>query len=148
MVPHDIPISLHPGASTVLGTSVGGLPSRRGPLTTTRSCEDGSGRGSCPACLLLGRLLLLLRLDTLDVRLDLLVRQHLDGLPGSHDGDLDVLGARLHHLQQGFDGELNRLLAVHVVRVVSFEEFADCLARAANGVGFPTMVIRVVSVLK
>ena len=107
-------------------------------LTTAGPSQNRSRGSASPAGLLLGRFLLLLGLDALHVSFNLVIGQHLHAVAGSHDRDFDVLGAGLDDLQQRLDCQLDCLLAVHVVLVVAFEEFADRLTGSANGVGFPT----------
>lgn len=83
------------------------------------------------------RLGVLLRVDFLDDLLDLLRLQVGDLVAGRHDGDFDVFGARLHDLEQRFDGQLDGAVAVERVGVVALEEFAHRLAGAADGICFP-----------
>lgn len=52
-----------------------------------------------------------------------------------HHTDLDILGARLHDLEQALDGELDCVGARQLFGVVFLEEFADRLGRAADGNG-------------
>lgn len=106
------------------------------PLPSTSSSRQRR-RPRPSSGLLLRRLLLLLRLNRLDIPLNLIRRQHLHGLSRRHDGDLNVLGPRLHDLQQRFDGQRDGGFAVQVVFVVTLEEFADGFGGAADGVGFP-----------
>ena len=83
--------------------------------------------GAAPVLLLLGGLLLLLLLDDLDVLLDLLDGEHLHlGLAPDH-GDLEVLAALLHDLEEGLDRQLDRVLLGrgHVGAVLLLKELAD-----------------------
>jgi hypothetical protein len=105
---------------------------RRRPTSTTLR----TSRTTSP----LTGLRIFLRINLLDDLLDLLARQHLDLLPGRHDGDFDILRACLHDFQQGFDGEFDGVGPGHGVFVVALEEFADCFAAAADGVGFPVLM--------
>ena len=108
---------------------------RRRIRTTSRGQATGTGcTPTRPPCSSLFRLL---GIDALHVLFDFLDGQHLDGLAGRHDGDLDVLGARLHHFQQRFDRQPDRVLARHVRLVVALQELAHRFRRAPDRVGFP-----------
>ena len=52
---------------------------------------------------------------------------HLQLAEAVHDGDLDILGARLDDLEQRLDCQLDRLVPRHVVPMVLLEELADRL---------------------
>lgn len=44
-----------------------------------------------------------------------------------HNGDLNVLRARLDNLKQALYGQLNRLVSCHLILVVLLQEFPDRL---------------------
>lgn len=86
------------------------------------------------------RLGFLFRLDRLDDRLDLFTRQVCNLLVRLHDSDFNVLGSRLNDLEQTLDGQLDRLLSVHVGFIILFQKLADRLGLTTDGVGLPGRV--------
>lgn len=60
---------------------------------------------------------------------------HLNLVKPVHHRNLNVLGSRLHDLQQGLDGELDGLVSREIVSVVLLEELSDRFRGASDGVG-------------
>jgi hypothetical protein len=86
---------------------------------------------------LLGALLGLLHLplDVRDDRLQLLLLHHAHGLAALGDRQLHILGARVHHLQQGLDSEAHGLVLGEGGGPVLLEELVDgLLVAAADGI--------------
>ena len=55
-----------------------------------------------------------------------------------HNCNFNILGASLDDFQERLDGEFDGLFTVHILLVVSLQEFSDGLAGSADGIRFPT----------
>lgn len=82
-------------------------------------------------------LLFLLRLDGIDIPRDGVDIQLLKDVVRTQYRDLDVLGARLDDFQQGLYRQLYSVFIAEIVYIVFFQEIADGLGGAANGMGLP-----------
>jgi hypothetical protein len=117
--------------------------------------------GGCQPVLLLLRLGLLLLLDLSDDGFDLFKRKVLRTVSRQlrvtqkarerrrdetyanfaeslHDGEIDVLGSGLNHLEQTLDRELDRLVLRHLGGPVLLQELAHGFGRATDSIGLRT----------
>lgn len=62
-----------------------------------------------------------------------MVATHPDHTVALHHRDLNVLRSSLHDLEQRLDRQLDRLIALEVLRVVLLQELPDRLGRTTDG---------------
>ena len=69
-----------------------------------------------------------------------MLNSYLDLVESIHIGNLNVLGSRLHDLQQTLDSQLDCLILVHSLGVVLLQKLSNGFARSTDCVGFPCRV--------